>query len=617
MKIGHKLTLGFVGLALLIAAIGYVALRTSQKTLEKAIGESSADLAEQILDTIDRTICRRVEEIQAYATDELAKEYTARSNAQFEKIPDPNGYIEQVDSDWTCEGNELTPVMVQLTTNKLAKELQSWQYFYQNKYDYPLLGEIFITNRFGANVAQTNKTTDYYQADEQWWQIARKEGLFISDVRYDESSGTFSTEIAVRIDDASGNFLGVIKAVPNIRETINIINEAKLAAEYKTMQLHLVNKEAKIIYSTKGYGFLEDVHDQLAPRFGYPDRPEHKYYVIGDKTGEKGILFAHAHSHKYKDFKGLGWTLITETNTAEIFAPIVHLRNTMLLAGLAVMGLALLASSITYRSVVVPIAELQDATIQIASGNLDTNLTKTATDEIGQLANSFQRMAQRLKKTISDLNDEVAGRKKTEEKLRDKQRFLDNIFDSIQDGIDVLDKDLNVVKVNAWKEKMHANTMPLVGKKCFEAFHQRHEVCPSCPSLRALNTGKQQTEIVSNICADNQTRWFEITAFPFKDADGNSVGVIEHIKDITERKRTEEALQEGEGRLRTILDNVQTGIFIIDPETHTIVDANPVAAFKEVNWSAQSAINMFARLRKTTAPSPTWDKPWTTPSAFC
>ena len=39
------------------------------------------------------------------------------------------------------------------------------------------------------------------------------------------------------------------------------------------------------------------------------------------------MLFAHAHSHGYKDFKGLGWTLVTETNTAEIFAPIAQFKK--------------------------------------------------------------------------------------------------------------------------------------------------------------------------------------------------------------------------------------------------------------------------------------------------
>jgi len=44
-----------------------------------------------------------------------------------------------------------------------------------------------------------------------------------------------------------------------------------------------------------------------------------------------------------------------------------------------------------------------------------------------------------------------------------------------------------------------------------------------------------------------------------------------------ERKRAEEALRESESRLRIILESVQTGIVMIDYETHQILDANPIA----------------------------------------
>jgi len=562
MKIGHKLTLGFVGLALLMAGLGYFALRTSRTTLEEAIGKNSSDLAEQILDKIQRNINRRVEEMQVFTTCELAQQYLPLSNAQFENMSDPNSYIAQIDRDWV-NGADL-PIISELTHNELAIELQSRQKFYQNKYGYPLVGEFFITNRYGANVAMTGRTTDYYQADEEWWQITKRDGLFVSDIKYDESSRIFSTEIAIRIDDANGNFIGIIKAAPNIKETINILNEVKFAAEYKTIQLHLINRNGKIIYSTKGYGFLEDANNQLVPRCVDPDRSEHKCYLIGEKTGEKGLLFAHAHSHGYKDFKGLGWTLVTETSTAEIFAPIVSLRDTMLLVGLIVMCLALLASSITYRSIVVPIAELQKATIQIASGNLDTNLTKPGFGEIGQLANSFQRMAQRLKKTIEDINDEIDGRKKTEEKLRQNQQFLANIFDSIEDGIGIMDKDMNIIRVNPWLEETHRNNMPLIGKKCFKAYHNRDSACPDCPCVETLKTGKPHTLAIPNPCSGTKAEWVELSAFPLKDHDGNITGVIEYIKDVTEQIKAEQALRMSEQRFSQVVENAREWVWEIN-----------------------------------------------------
>jgi len=48
-------------------------------------------------------------------------------------------------------------------------------------------------------------------------------------------------------------------------------------------------------------------------------------------------------------------------------------------------------------------------------------------------------------------------------------------------------------------------------------------------------------------------------------------------RDITERKRAEKALQESESRLQAIFDSVEAGIFVIDPGTHRIIDANPPA----------------------------------------
>jgi len=60
-----------------------------------------------------------------------------------------------------------------------------------------------------------------------------------------------------------------------------------------------------------------------------------------------------------------------------------------------------------------------------------------------------------------------------------------------------------------------------------------------------------------------------------KDDNGHITGMLSSGQDITEQIQTLQALLESEDRLRRILDSLQSGIVIIDPDTHRIVDINP------------------------------------------
>lgn len=78
--------------------------------------------------------------------------------------------------------------------------------------------EVFITDARGLLVAATNKISDFYQADEDWWVTAFRnkagKGVFHGQVEYDESSGSQSIAFYLTvIDPGGGNPLGVIKAV--------------------------------------------------------------------------------------------------------------------------------------------------------------------------------------------------------------------------------------------------------------------------------------------------------------------------------------------------------------------------------------------------------------------
>ena len=89
---------------------------------------------------------------------------------------------------------------------------------FQEKND--VFSEIFVTDKKGLIIGETNKTSDYYQADEEWWVQSFNEGRgrdFFGEIEYDESSRSEAIPIYVPVlDPDSKEVIGVIKAVCDI-----------------------------------------------------------------------------------------------------------------------------------------------------------------------------------------------------------------------------------------------------------------------------------------------------------------------------------------------------------------------------------------------------------------
>ncbi|MCZ7404679.1 MAG: PAS domain S-box protein, partial [Candidatus Methanoperedens sp.] len=170
----------------------------------------------------------------------------------------------------------------------------------------------------------------------------------------------------------------------------------------------------------------------------------------------------------------------------------------------------------------------------------------------------------------------ITERKRAEEKLREGEQFLASIFESIQDGIGIIDKDMNVLRVNTTTERWYPHTSRFIGRKCYEVYHGRSERCEACPAWRTLKTGKSAHDVVpKHGSGGKEVGWAEIYSFPlFDTTTGQMKGVIEYVRDITERKRTEEELAESENKFRTLFDNAIDGILLADIETKKFYLAN-------------------------------------------
>ncbi|MBA4718795.1 MAG: hypothetical protein HRO68_06775 [Nitrosopumilus sp.] len=141
------------------------------------------------------------------------------SNLEFATLTNPNDLIYQRDSEWQRNPNTITPFMESLMNNEsalIAKAIIE----YDKESLVPFIN-IVITNVYGVNTAITEKTSDYKQSDEQWWDKTKTEGVYImSGSSSEEHTGLYTTEISISVNDIEGNFIGIIKAVVNFDKAL-------------------------------------------------------------------------------------------------------------------------------------------------------------------------------------------------------------------------------------------------------------------------------------------------------------------------------------------------------------------------------------------------------------
>lgn len=167
---------------------------------------------------------------------------------------------------------------------------------------------------------------------------------------------------------------------------------------------------------------------------------------------------------------------------------------------------------------------------------------------------------------------------KREETLRKSEEKFRGFFEKANDCMVYLDRFGRILDVNAKAVEVFGGSREeLLGKHFTKAGVFSLKDIPSYMSAFAeALAGKQVTR---NVCIKNKKgreMHLEISGSLMKIRN-EPVGLFIIARDITERKKAEEALRESEKYLEEILNSVLTGVVVVDEKAHEIVDANPNA----------------------------------------
>jgi len=193
------------------------------------------------------------------------------------------------------------------------------------------------------------------------------------------------------------------------------------------------------------------------------------------------------------------------------------------------------------------------------SGSIETSLKRKDGSIIDVFLSSTPLNPDNLSLGVTFTVLDITRRKKAEKAQCIENENPINIFKAMADGVYIVNQQYDIKYVNPILVKDFG---VFEGRKCYEYFHDRSEVCPWCknPDVFAGKTVRWEWYSSKN------QKTYDLIDTPLKNSD-DSISKLEIFRDITEKKQAEEAIIKSEKLLREIERITKIGSWEIDIST--------------------------------------------------
>jgi len=195
--------------------------------------------------------------------------------------------------------------------------------------------------------------------------------------------------------------------------------------------------------------------------------------------------------------------------------------------------------------------------------------------------------------SIFTILKDITERKKAEKRLQESEEKLHVMFGSITDAVIVTDLTGTVVEANAGAAHLvgYSNKEELIGRNAFEFVSPKDRALAMNATKKTLEEGLiQERAEYTILTVDGREIDTDSSAAVLYDSSGNPTGIINVVRDITDRKRAEEKLKESEEKFRTFMETA-TDLMNITDKDGNLTDVNTAMA-STLGYSREELIGM-------------------------
>ena len=499
-----KLIISFIFMS--VVTLGILAVFnqiTTTNILTENLGRELNGVAESRGNRIGDLLNEQINALTVMALNEVIQEDIYTSNELY--TGDQNSIlaeIEQLDQQWRAADaadNNNEALVKDRLTNQTARELRAFQNAFPNN------AEIFATDIYGAVTGSTARTSDYYQADEEWWQAAYNQGagdIYISVPEFDDSVGKVSLQIAIPIVGKETNrIVGVLRTTYLLSSLTTILDES--FGETGETDLYFPGDFPVNYPQFVDQGSIEPVpnatYEQILETF---DKPYLEMYFEGANSIVSQAPVTSLQGNPAVD--NLGWFIVVYQNSDEVLQPVgVQTRTTLVLVIVIVSIAALIAMGLA-QVLVAPISRLISTAQGIAAGDLTIQAEVTTEDEVGVLATAFNEMTGQLRNLLANLEDRIAARTRDLELAGEVSRGLSLVSETetmLSQAVDVIRERFDLYYTQVYLTNPAGRSLILragTGEVGQTLLRRGHRLALDLGSLNGIAATERRTVIVTD-----------------------------------------------------------------------------------------------------------------------